>query len=292
MQMSQMAISSSQPGGRQPEWVNALGFSKGAKVYFIQGHEIFPHLPVARCRATYRLPLHKIVVARWLKETMHTLYADDAVDVVPNSVDRAQFFADVRGKQPVPTIGFLYATAGVKGLDVLLKALVRVRQRMPNLRVISFGGERLSPELRLPEAAEFFFSPVQAQIRNLYSRCDVWITASRSEGFNLTAMEAMACRTPIVATRTGWPEKSVKSGRNGVLVDIDDQTALAEGVEWVLSRSDEDWRMLSSNAYEATASGSWEASAAMFEQALKHACQRSARGEIAGTCAAHSSRST
>ena len=45
------------------EWVNALSANKGAKVYFIQGHEIFPHLPVDRSRATYRLPLHKIVIA-------------------------------------------------------------------------------------------------------------------------------------------------------------------------------------------------------------------------------------
>ena len=124
------------------EWVNALGSSKGAKVYFIQHHEIFPHLPVARCHATYRLPLHKIAVAPWLKEVMHTQYADDVVDVVQNSVDRAQFFADVRDKQPVPTVGFLYATARIKGLDVSLGALETVRQRIPNLHMISFGSER------------------------------------------------------------------------------------------------------------------------------------------------------
>jgi glycosyltransferase involved in cell wall biosynthesis len=266
------------------EWVNALSPSKGAKVYFIQGHEIFPNLPVARCHATYRLPLHKIVVARWLKEVMHKFYGDDVVDVVPNSVDRTQFFASARGKQLIPTVGFLYATTGIKGLDVLLEALRTVRQRIPDLRTLSFGSERPIPELPLPEVTEFFLSPPQDEIRNLYSRCDVWVTASRSEGFNLPAMEAMACRTPIVATRIGWPEESVRSGKNGILVDIDDPAAIADGVEWVLSRSDEDWRVLSSNAYEAASSGSWEASAAMFERALEHACRRSARGEIAGKC--------
>jgi glycosyltransferase involved in cell wall biosynthesis len=266
------------------EWVSALSPSKGAKVYFIQHHEIFSYLPVARCHATYRLPLHKILVARWLKEAMHKYYADDVVDLVPNSVDRAQFFAEVRGKQSVPTVGFLYATTHFKGLDVSLKALETVRQRMPGLRMICFGSERPTPELPLPKEVEFFFCPPQDQIRNLYARCDVWITTSRSEGFNLTAMEAMACRTPVVATRTGWPEESVKSGKNGVLVDIDDQMAIAQGVEWLLSRSDEAWRILSSNAYNAAASGSWEESAAMFEKALMHACQRSARSEIAGTC--------
>ena len=52
------------------EWVNALSPAKGRKVYFIQHHEVFSYLPVERSRATYRLPLHKIVISRWLKDLM------------------------------------------------------------------------------------------------------------------------------------------------------------------------------------------------------------------------------
>jgi glycosyltransferase involved in cell wall biosynthesis len=266
------------------EWVNALGPNKGAKVYFVQHHEIFPYLPVARCRATYRLPLHKIVVARWLKQVMSTEYADNVVDLVPNSVDHAQFFAAVRGKQRVPTVGFLYSTAPFKGLDVSLAALQIVRERIPELRMVSFGTEYPISQLALPENTEFFFCPPQDELRNLYARCDVWITASRSEGFNLPAMEAMACRTPVVATRTGWPEEAVRSGSNGILVDIDDRIGLAQGVEWMLSRNDQEWRHLSSKAYATVASSSWEASAEIFEAALEHACRRSWGGEIAGKC--------
>jgi glycosyltransferase involved in cell wall biosynthesis len=56
-------------------------------------------------------------------------------------------------------------------------------------------------------------------------------------GFNLPAMEAMACRRPVVATRTTWPAEAVKS-ENGILVDFDDRVGLARGAEWVLTRSD------------------------------------------------------
>jgi glycosyltransferase involved in cell wall biosynthesis len=264
------------------EWVNALSPSKGAKVYFIQHHEVFPHLPVERCHASYRLPLHKIVIARWLKEAMRSLYGDDIVDVVPNSVERTQFFAPPRGKQAVPTVGVLYSADPTKGLDISLGALGTLRQCFPDLHVIAFGSGPLRADFLLPEEAEFFFCPPQDEIRGLYARMDVWVTASRSEGFNLPALEAMACRTPVVATRTGWPEEAVKTGRNGVLVDIEDSDALAKGVEWVLSRSDDEWRRLSSEAYATAASGSWEASADMFEKALHHACRRAACGEIGG----------
>jgi glycosyltransferase involved in cell wall biosynthesis len=266
------------------EWVNALAPSKGAKVYFIQHHEIFPWLPQQRCRATYRLPLHKIVVARWLKEAMRAEYGDEIVDLVPNSVDRSQFFAPVRGKQSSPTVGLLYSSTPFKGLDVALAAVRNARQNVPSLRIVAFGGDRPRPGLELPGYAEFHYCPPQEQIRELYARCDVWLTASRTEGFNLPAIEAMACRTPVVSTRTGWPEEAIASGRNGVLVDIDDEDGLGKGIEWVLSRSDREWRDLSSNAYETAAAGSWQESADLFEAALMHARRRSLRGEVAGRC--------
>ncbi len=266
------------------EWVNALSASKGAKVYFIQHHEVFSNLPIARCRATYRFPLHKIVIAQWLKDVMMDEYGDDTVDLVPNSVYRHQFFAPVSGKQPRPTAGFLYSSFYIKGADVTLAALRSARASKPDLRIISFGSERPTAEFQLPEGAEFYFCPRQDRIRDLYAQCDVWITASRSEGFNLPALEAMACRTPVVATRTGWPEEAVKTGLNGILVDVGDVGQTAQGIEWVLSLSDEEWGKLSANALETAAQGSWEESAKLFEKALQHACQRSRRGEISGNC--------
>lgn len=264
------------------EWANALSPRKGAKVYFIQHHEVFKYLPVDRSRATYRLPFHKIVIAKWLERLMIQEYGDEETDLVPNSVDRAQFFASVRTKQKAPTIGFLYAPAEFKGLDVCLEAIRRVRECLPDLRVLTFGTFRPTRALPLVEGAEFYHSPPQDQIRNIYDRCDVWLTASRSEGFNLPAMEAMACRTPVVSTRTGWPEEAIRQGWNGWLADVDDTDELVRGVEWILSRDEEAWEKLSENAFATVAATSWAASAELFERALLRARERAARGEVSG----------
>jgi len=266
------------------EWVGRLQPRKGAKVYFIQHHEVFDYLPVARARATYRLPMHKIVIAGWLKDVMAAEYGDHTVDLVSNSVDRSQFFAPPRSKQARPTVGFLYSAAPFKGLDITLGAVDLLMKRLPELRIISFGLRNPSRQLPLPRGAEFHRSPPQDAIRELYSRCDLWITASRSEGFNLPALEAMACRTPIVATRAGWPAEAVRTGSNGVLVDVDDVAGIASGAEWILTRGPEEWRSLSDGAYATSQVGSWEESAVAFEAALQHACRRAARGEIAGEC--------
>lgn len=264
------------------EWVARLDSAKGAKVYFIQHHEVFPYLPIERSQATYRLPFHKIVVAKWLKNLMESEYQDVAVDLVPNSVDHDQFFASARGKQAAPTVGFLYSKATFKGLDTTLRALALVAQRIPHLQYVAFGSEIPEASPELPAGTRFSYRPPQQEIRNIYARCDVWVTASRSEGFNLPAMEAMACRTPVVSTRTGWPEEAVKTGWNGVLVDIDDVEGLARGVEWVLSQTNDAWKVLSTNALATVAESSWNVSAAMFEKALFNAQSRASRGEIAG----------
>jgi glycosyltransferase involved in cell wall biosynthesis len=213
---------------------------------------------------------------------MQTEYGDNVVDLVPNSVDKAQFFAPVRGKQLMPTVGCMYSVHTSKGLDATLEAVRIVAKGMSKLRLVTFGVGAPPSEIEFPDFTEQFRSPKQDELRELYARCDVWVTASRNEGFNLPAMEAMACRTPVVATRTGWPEEAVVTGKNGVLVEIDDVAALAQGIAWVLSRGEQEWRDLSANACATVTSSSWQRSAEMFEEALRHACRRATRGEILG----------
>lgn len=256
------------------EWVNALSDSKGAKIYFIQGHEVHENLPVERSRATYYLPLHKIVIAKWLQNVMRDEYGDAGVDLVPNSVDHNQFYSQTRGKQLIPTIGFLYSPAKLKRVDVTMRVINRLRVTFPNLRAIAFGSVKPIINTDLDDRIEFYLSPAQNKIRDLYAQCDVWFTASRTEGFNLPAMEAMACRTPVVSTKTGWPEEAVVTGKNGVLVNVDDVDALTQGAATILSLSDNAWREMSENAYNTVALSNWQESTSQFEKALERACQR------------------
>jgi len=256
------------------ECVNALNSSKGTKIYFIQGHEVHDHLPIERTRLTYRLPLHKIVVSRWLQNIMSKEYGDTDVDLVPNSVDHNQFFSELRGKQPVPTVGFLFSNTRLKGVDITNQVINKLRDTFPNLRVISFGSAKPMNKDDFSDQNEFYYSPLQDKLRDLYAQCDVWITTSRTEGFNLPAMEAMACRTPVVSTKTGWPEEAVVTGLNGILADVDDVESLTQGALSILSLSDEEWRRMSMNAFNTVATSSWENSANQFEKALENAYRR------------------
>jgi hypothetical protein len=165
--------------------------------------------------------------------------------VVPNSVDHSQFFAPERGKQSRPTVGLLYSTIDWKRFGVALQTAVELHQRNPDLRALCFGIEQPPISCRLSSLSS---STPRTDLRDIYASCDVWLTASSSEGFNLPAMEAMACRTPVVSTRTGWPAEAIVDGFNGACVEVDDVAALTREAERILTLSDAQWRRMSANA--------------------------------------------
>ena len=250
------------------EWLIKVLPSKGKKVYFIQGHEIFDYIPRERAVQTYKSKLHKIVVSNWLKEIIVNEYGANEVDVVLNGVERMNFYFVERNKQVKPTVGFLISDSTAKGVDVAIKVIQELKKKFPELKVLTFGVSKLASipfdSLRI----DFQLLPTESTIREIYSSCDVWLAPSRSEGFNLTALEAMTCGTPIVATKTGWPVEAVKSYQNGVLVDVDDVEGLVNGVKWILEQSNEEWIAISKNAAMTTIDYSWDNSALQFEQVL------------------------
>ncbi len=254
------------------EWANQFPHRKGTKVYFVQGHEVFDFLPIERAAATYRMPFFKIVVSGWLQRIMASVYGDTSSVLVPNSVDHVAFDAPARDKQPVPTLGFMYAPGSIKGSELMLEVAARLRRRLPQLRVVSFGTYLPVGDSRFADI-EFQHRPTHEQLRAAYATCDVWMCASRSEGFGLPAMEAMACRTPVVSTRVGWPEDAIEDGVNGYLVPIDNVDALAQAVEKVLTLPAGQWRDMSSRAYGTSRAYSWSRSKDLFEAALKQAVQ-------------------
>jgi glycosyltransferase involved in cell wall biosynthesis len=255
------------------EWMADWSPAKGAKAYFIQHHEVFDYLPVDRVKATYQLPFHKIVVSKWLADLMQSEYGDEQTSLVLNTVDTQQFHAPLRGKQAEPTVGLVYNEAPWKGCKVSLEAIAQVAKKIPNLKVVAFG-EVPAPET-LPPNATYIRFPAQADIKDIYARCDVWICGSFSEGFGLPVVEAMACRCPVVSTEVGGPIDLIKPGVNGYLVSIGNAQKLAEGIETVLSLSDAQWQKMSEAAYQTVVQYSWEDATTLFEAALEQAIERS-----------------
>lgn len=257
------------------EWLNGFPASKGAKAYFVQHHEV--HMagqPADRVNATWRLPFHKIAVSSWLVDLLREA-GDDDVTLALNSVDLDRFRAPPRERNERPTVGLVYASAPFKGGDVAISALTRLGEKFPDLRVVAFGAEPVAPGVSLPDFVEYTQNPPQDSIRELYSQCDVLLCASRAEGFYLPALEAMACRCPVVSTRVGALFDLVDEGRNGFLCDVEDSECLADRLETVLSLSPGDWKNMSDAAHETALGHSWDDATDAFYEGILRAIDKS-----------------
>jgi glycosyltransferase involved in cell wall biosynthesis len=256
------------------EWVAKLSPSKGAKAYFIQHHENFDYLPQGRVEATWMLPMHKITISQWLVDLARTQYHDSKVSLAPPSVDTKQFYACPRNKQSVPTVGLMYSTLNWKGTDIALKAFSLAAEKLPNLRLVAFGTEAPSSELPLPANAEYVIQPDQDKIKDYYSKCDAWLLASRSEGFGLPIIEAMACRTPVISTQVGAAPE-ILSGGTGILVRPEDPQEMAKAIESICQMPNSKWQAMSEAAYAKVSNYTWEDATDHFEAALKVAVEKS-----------------
>lgn len=259
------------------EWVSKLSPSKGAKAYFIQHHEVFDYLPQDRVEATWMLPMHKITISQWLVDLARTKYGDRLVSLAPPSVDTKQFYAPQRNKQPVPTVGMFYSTLYWKGADIALKAFSLAAEKIPNLRLVAFGQTAPSPELPLPPNTEYVIQPDQDKLKDFYGKCDAWLFASRSEGFGLPLLEAMACRTPVIGTPAGAAPELL-SGGTGILVKPEDPQEMARAIEHICQLPNSEWQAMSDAAIAKVLNYTWEDATDLFEKGLKAAMDQSQPG--------------
>lgn len=238
------------------EWVAALPPSKGRKFYLLQDYEVFPNLPVDRVVATYHLPLTRIAVSGYIRDEITRNHGAQVLHVIPNSVDLAQFDAAPRAKPAAPTFGFLYTTTERKRIDLAIEALMRAKARRPDLRAEVFGAHPPHPSLPVPDWMTYHLAPPQSDIPKIYSACTAWLFTSDKEGFGLPILEAMACRTPVLATRAGAAPDLI-NGRNGILLPGTAE-AFADEIIRFSDMGDDEWLACSKAARETVMSWSWQ----------------------------------
>jgi glycosyltransferase involved in cell wall biosynthesis len=72
------------------------------------------------------------------------------------------------------------------------------------------------------------------QLNDLYNECDVYVSPTRAEAFNLPCLEAMSCGKPVITTNFGG-QTDFCDNSTGILIDYDlvEQKDLEyEGIKW------------------------------------------------------------
>lgn len=181
--------------------------------------------------------------------------------VVQNAVDPAAF-GTYEAHLDADVVCAARLTAE-KGVDVLVRAAVLLRERVPDLRVVIYGApqtghesyradlDALTHELDLAEVVRFA-GPVDTPYA-LWAGARVYVQPSRQEGFGLAAAEAMASGLPVIASAVGGLVEVLDGGRVGVLVPPDDPRALAAAIERLLDDRPEAARLAEAGQARAAA---------------------------------------
>lgn len=129
-----------------------------------------------------------------------------------------------------------------KGVDLLIRAYTTISDgRKYHLHIVSPASDnetksridQLINQYKLHDQITFYDSMQQNQLVNLIRSADLLISPSRKEGFGLVVAEAIACGTPVLATRSGGPEEIVNPDF-GVVVDTNSVKQLTDGLENLL----------------------------------------------------------
>ena len=155
-----------------------------------------------------------------------------------------------------PLLLWVGRIAPIKGLDTLLDAVARLSESGQDMRLLVVGGdadERTSghetslrqriERLGLGDSVRFLGPQPQGVLPLYYAASDVTVLPSYYESFGMVALEAMACGSPVIASRVGGLVTTVRDGVTGFLVPDGDVEALAERIETLVGDPELRWRL-------------------------------------------------
>jgi glycosyltransferase involved in cell wall biosynthesis len=178
--------------------------ARGKRVHVISNAletEIFKPMDRAACRAELNIDQDAIVVL---------------AGYMPSKFDRHKGLPEL-----IDTLKILPNQSGVDPSKLLF---------------LFYGSDGTGVELDIPVAHRFLgkISSDETLVK-LYSLSDVFVLSSLEESMGYTALESIACGTPVAAFNTSGVTDIVKHQLTGYLAELQDPASLARGICWILN---------------------------------------------------------
>jgi mannosylfructose-phosphate synthase len=194
-------------------------------------------------------------------EKMRELYHYDPphVEVIPPGVNMRIYKPLEEGEKPVKTklpAKYIFCISRIdanKGHDFLLKAFDMVRKQLDDIYLVIGGGSpipkqretdiinnmhKIVAECGMRDRVHIIGYVPDELMKPYYQQAQLFVLPSLFEPFGMTALEAMACGTPVIASKFGGIRNVVTYGEEGILVNPKDMQEFADAMIRLLKDRD------------------------------------------------------
>jgi glycosyltransferase involved in cell wall biosynthesis len=147
-----------------------------------------------------------------------------------------------------PVVGYIGQIVPHKGVDTLIRAMPRIWKIYPDVRVLVAGARRTFADQLEKMVAEWpdewrhkilFCYDFKSEIKPwLYAALDVFAYPSAFESFGIAFLEAWSGGKPVIGCRKGAIPSVINAGRDGLMIDYQDDIMLAEAIVTLIANPD------------------------------------------------------
>ena len=209
-------------------------------------------LLTGKTRAWRGLPIVPVAPSKWLAERARcsSIFRGHEIAVVSHGVDRSVYRPWDRETArrliglPDGQLVMFSAAKGLhtpqKGIDAVRRIMSRVRQQLPQVRLLVMGSEAAGGAD--DEMGIHYLGHLQddASRAMAFAAADALLSPSEGESFGNVVLESLACGTPVAAYATGAAPELLSEEVSGRAVAIGDEDALGEELLALLRRSPPD----------------------------------------------------
>lgn len=183
-----------------------------------------------------------VVISNAVKEALISKYKinESKITLVYNSID-LEFFKPSHKKinEIEFVIGTICRLTQQKGIDLLIQSFykfINKNKKDVQLVIAGEGPEKenllaLTSSLSLNDKVKFIGALQREDVRKTLYSLDVFVLASRWEGFGISLIEAMACGVPVIGSNVDGISEIIEDGVNGLLFEPNNIDSLCEKLE-------------------------------------------------------------
>ena len=247
------------------EPLSLLDNLKGKKINIIQGYEIWEGNKELVDQSFQFKNVINIAISHYVYNIVKKF--DSETILIPNAIDNNVFyFKNSISQRPARSILMLYSAQKLKASDIGLKAILKLKKKLPDILVTFYG---VAPrDRKIPLWINYLRTP--SDLTLLYNQNRIFVSNSITEGWGLPLHEAMQCGCAVICTSIDGHEQFIKANEHIMTYEAGNDEDLYQKLLFICCLEDKSLELISEGNLHQVKQFSWEESINQLDSLLKN----------------------